>query len=169
MEPSWKLLGLGSLFGVFLFGMYRLAGRESLSTKRDSLINILNEEYLPQTISVQHDEELFALVADHRSVCVSTISGSVSNYKLLSLQHIWTLKLGHSLIQHCMTQDKVFIVTSKRQEMGKLFIIDRENGTKLHEVEQLHKDAIYGVRILESRHMLATVDRIGYIKFHQFS
>ena len=60
--------------------------------------NILDENYEPQTKQITTSSEdnfkFFAVVADEESVCVSTFCGSIFSYKFLTLEHMWTLKLG---------------------------------------------------------------------------
>ena len=85
------------------YHFYKLPkGQKCLQKKLTS--NILNENYEAKIKTVKHKEELFAIVADEDGVCISTMAGSVSSYKLKTLEHIWTLKLCHFMVQHCMNR-----------------------------------------------------------------
>ena len=62
--------------------------------------NILNKNYEPITHKVNTEEKrekLFAIVADSESVCVTTLTGRVSNYKFHSLG-IYTV---YAIVVHC--------------------------------------------------------------------
>ena len=64
--------------------------------KKKLASNILDENYEPQTIQILLPLKFFAVVADEESVCVSTFCGSIFNYKFLTLEHLWALKLGNT-------------------------------------------------------------------------
>ena len=85
--------------------------------------NVLDENYQHKTDILEHEDKLFALVADEDSVCVTTYSGKVFNYELFSFKNLWTLKLCDDTVQHCMDKEKVYVVSSGFEnidECGKL-------------------------------------------------
>ena len=147
-------------------------GIQSLKTKLES--NILNPEFEPKTIAVrdQSKEELFAVVADEKSVCVSTTTGSISNYTCPDLDPLWTTRLINEndyMVQHCMNEKYVFAVDSSNSmqpdpNQGNIFVLDRADGKVLHKISKIHTHGILGVRVYENS-ILATADSGGWIKF----
>ena len=136
--------------------------------------NILDDSYQPRLLKKHLDEEIYGIVSDEFSTCITTFSGSVINFELHTLDHIWTLKVHHNLLQHFMSQSKIYAVTSDLGDTAEshLFIIDRGAGTLIHTFENLHVYPMFGVRVFNDN-IIATaslcLDNLaeGVIKFHK--
>ena len=123
--------------------------------------NLLNNEFVPRTISKEHKEELFSVIADKSSISVTTTRGTVSQYDFESLEEKWNLNLSNGVVQHCMNLKYIFVVDS---EFGHIFIVDRKHGILLQTIEYAHNTSIYGVRTYMN--ILATADYSGTLKIH---
>ena len=142
-------------------------GKKCLSQKLAQ--NYLNPNYEPKTLKIklETNEKLFAVVADKQSVCVTTLNGSVINYKFHTLELLWELKVCDQDLQHCMSEDRVFAVTSITPDFGNhVYIIDRSRGIVTNELANVHIGGILGVQVYQNN-ILATADNSGTLKFHE--
>ena len=133
--------------------------------------NILNKDYIPKEKIINHDEEMYGIEVDLNGICVTTYKGSISYYKSRTLTHIWTTKVFEALVQHHMTNTRVYAVSSDfdhNHRDSHLFILDRNTGDLLKKFETIHTDPILGVRAFEDQ-FIATVSCAGHIKFHEIS
>ena len=111
------------------------------------------------------------MVADSKSICVTTYNGSVLNYKFGTLELLWNAKLCEDTVQHCMNYEKVFAVSSGfdfSANGGNLYIISRTNGEILTQIAQFHERGILGVQAFKND-IIATADKNGVLKFHDIS
>jgi len=124
--------------------------------------NLLNKDFVPRTITKEHKEELFSVMADKSIISVTTTSGTVTQYDFESLEEQWNLKLSNGVVQHCMNAKYIFVVDC---EFGNIFIVDRKHGILLQTIDYAHNSSIYGVRTYMNT--LATADKFGNLKFHE--
>ena len=140
-------------------------------TRTKIVENALNKDFIPKETIANHEEEMYGIEADQDGVCVSTYSGSISYYEPRTLNHKWTTKLFTALLQHHMTELRVYAVCSDFDDEftdSHLFILDRKNGLLLKKFESIHQDPIFGVRVFEDQ-FIATVSCAGQITFHEIT
>ena len=73
-------------------------------------------------------------------------------YVFFSISIFLNIYLGNDSVQHCMNQQRVFVVSFAKNDApgGHLFIIDRFNGEMLNKIENIHAHGIQGVSIYEN-------------------